>query len=567
MILRPYQLESVAAIYSHLRTRQDNPCVVIPTGGGKTPVIAQVCKDTVERWKGRAVVLAHVKELLEQSAEKIRIMAPDLPMGVYSAGLNSRDLGYPVTVAGIQSIYNKAGQLGAVDLAIVDEAHLIPPDGDGRYRAFLGEAKRINPNLRVIGFTATPYRTAGGLICKEENILNYVCHEVGIKELIVQGYLCKLRGKVGSELPDFKGLHVRGGEFLADEVEHLMDEAALVDAACREIKTYTQNRKSVLIFASGVAHGQHIQAVMQRGEDDCGFICGETPSDERAGQIDAFRAGRLKYLANVNVLALGFDASNVDCVALVRPTKSPGLYYQMCGRGFRICPDKKDCLILDFGGNIMRHGPVDAVNPKDEKNGKGAAPIKECPECHEIIAAGFEQCPECGYQFPAKQRTKHDPKASDKAVLTGVRTTHVVSNVFYQFHKKKGSPPGSRETMRVDYEISWQKYVSEWICFEHEGYALAKAHAWWKDRSYYPTPKTVHDAVTGARNEWLAVPIEITVESGDPFDRIVSYRLGPKPGKDEMEERMAIASDDETPIPVNRGEFVHQLAEGDEIPF
>jgi DNA repair protein RadD len=143
----------------------DNPCVVIPTGGGKTPVIATICSDAVTRWDGRVLILAHVKELLEQAADKLDQICPDIHVGVYSAGLKRRDTTHAVIIAGIQSVYQKAEQLGHFDLVIVDEAHMIPMEGDGMYRRLLADMRRINPHLRVIGLTATPFRMASGPIC------------------------------------------------------------------------------------------------------------------------------------------------------------------------------------------------------------------------------------------------------------------------------------------------------------------------------------------------------------------------------------------------------------------
>jgi len=162
--LRPYQVEAISAVYDHLRRRDDNPCVVIPTAGGKTPVMASICRDAVQQWDGRVLILAHVKELLEQAVDKLHIMAPDLwnRIGVYSAGLRSRDTDHPIIVAGIQSVYRRAAELDAFDLITVDEAHLIPPSGEGMYRQFLAEAKIVNPNVRLIGLTATPYRMSTG---------------------------------------------------------------------------------------------------------------------------------------------------------------------------------------------------------------------------------------------------------------------------------------------------------------------------------------------------------------------------------------------------------------------
>jgi DNA repair protein RadD len=229
-----------------------------------------------------------------------------------------------------------------------------------------------------------------GPICTPDGILNAICYEIGVRELIVQGYLCPLHTKAGSQKPDTDSLHVRGGEYVAGEVEDLMDDDNLVLSACREIVERTQDRKSVLIFASGIRHAQHIVHVLEKRHNvECGFVCGETLPFERDETLRRFRAGSLRYLCNVNILTTGFDAPNIDCVALLRPTLSPGLYYQMVGRSFRLHPGKTDALILDFGGNALRHGPVDALRVTDPvSKGKGEAPARECPDCHAVIAAG-----------------------------------------------------------------------------------------------------------------------------------------------------------------------------------
>jgi len=181
MQLRPYQSQAVAAVYEHLRTRDDNPVVVIPTGGGKTPVMAMLCDDAVTRWSGRVLVLAHVKELLEQTAGTLDRMAPHLHIGLYSAALNRRDTEHSVIVAGIQSVFRRATELDAFDLVIIDEAHMIPPEGEGMCQTSLKEAKVVNPHLRVIGLTATPFRMTSGMICQPDHFLNHVCYEVGIR--------------------------------------------------------------------------------------------------------------------------------------------------------------------------------------------------------------------------------------------------------------------------------------------------------------------------------------------------------------------------------------------------
>lgn len=431
---------AISAIYEHLRARDDNPVVVCPTGAGKSLLIAQIAGDAVTRWNGRVLVLAHVQELLEQNADKIRRLCPDVKVGIYSAGLKQRDTASSIICAGIQSIYRRACELDAFDLVIVDEVHLIPTEGDGMYRQFLADAEVINPHLRVIGMTATPFRLKSGLICSPDHFLNHICFEIGIRELIRDGYLCSLVTKAGKTKAHTETVSVRGGEFVPGELESLMNRDALVEAACTEIIERTADRNSCLMFATGVDHGRHIARVLgeQHGVE-CGFVCGETPPTERDELLARFRGdssgtlfGRepLKYLCNVNVLTTGFDAPNIDCIALLRPTMSPGLYYQMVGRGFRLHPGKENCLVLDFGGNVLRHGPVDQIKVVERSgNGTGQAPAKECPECQAVISAGYAVCPDCGYQFPPPDRQKHEAKASDAGILSGeVSPTHLRVN-------------------------------------------------------------------------------------------------------------------------------------------
>jgi DNA repair protein RadD len=533
--LRPYQAEAVEAVYDHLRRRDDNPCVVIPTAGGKTPVMASICRDAVSQWNGRVLILAHVKELLEQAVDKLHAMAPDLwnQIGVYSAGLGSRDTDHPIIVAGIQSVYRRANALDSFDIILLDECHMLPPDGEGMYRTFLADAQQVNPNVRLIGLTATPYRMTSGMICAPENLLNHVCYEVGVRELIVQGYLCPLKTKAGRRKVDTSVLHVRGGEFIAGEVEALMDDDSLVRSACREIVDHTRERHSILIFASGVGHALHVQRVLGEMGHECGFVCGETLPFERAETLRRFKVGDLKYLVNVNVLTTGFDAPNIDCIALLRPTMSPGLYYQMVGRGFRLDPSKADCLVLDFGGNILRHGPVDALQVDDRAGGNGEAPAKECPQCQAVIHAAYATCPECGHAFPPPEREKHDHQASTAGILSGevTETEYTVTEVYYSVHHKRDAPEDHPRTLRIDYRCGFNDYHSEWVCPEHTGYARNKFEAWWRARSNEPFPDSAEEAVELAEAGALAPTLAITVRSvaGEKFDRISDYQLGPIP--------------------------------------
>ena len=519
MELRPYQAEAVEAVYNHLRTKDNNPCIVLPTGTGKSVVIAKIVSDAVSQWSGRALILAHVKELLEQNAGKVKALCPEIPIGIFSAGLKSRDTDEPVIVAGIQSVYEKACDLGAFDLIIVDEAHLIAPDGDGMYRTFLKDMKVINPKVRVIGLTATPFRLKGGLICQPENILNEVCYEAGLKEMIAQGYLSPLISRSGRSEAKLDDLHIRGGEFINAEVEAAMDKDDLVTSACREIVELTRDRKSVLIFCTSVDHCQHVaEKITAFSGKECAIVTGDTSPGERAEILSRFKGEfvpadlfgtpkpQLKFLSNVNVLTTGFDAPNTDCVVLLRPTNSAGLLIQMIGRGTRLSPQtgKTDCLVLDYGGNILRHGPVDMIKVKEPGAGKGGeAPAKKCPQCLALIHAGYAACPECNYVFPVNENNdKMTHTASNAGIISGqvTRTDYDVQGVYYCTHEKRYAEPGTPRTMRIDYCVGFNDYKSEWVCPEHTGYARNKFEKWWSERAAFgtPVPSTAKEAVAFA---------------------------------------------------------------------
>lgn len=509
--LREYQKNAVLAAYEFLRTKQGNPCIVCPTGAGKSHILAQICHDTVNEWGGRILMLTHVKELVEQNTEKIKAMMGASKVGTYSAGLNKRDYAQPVIGASVQSIYKRACEFEPFNLIIVDEAHLIPPSGDGMYRQFLTDAMLVNPKLRVIGLTATPYRMTSGMLCGPDNILNEICYEIGVRELIVDGYLCPLKSKAGKRKADTSKLHIRAGEFVAKEIEDLMDDDGLVYSACNEIIKLGQDRKSVLIFASSVPHATHIKETLEKAtKGEVGMVTGDTPPGQRRDTITRFKGGSVKsdlfgatkgplnYLVNVNVLTTGFDAPNVDCVVLLRPTNSPGLYYQMVGRGFRLFEGKENCLVLDYGGNILRHGPVDSMKIEDRRGGGGGgdAPAKECDKCQALIHAGYAICPECGYEFPKIEGGGHDGEASTEGILSGEVSDerHEVQNTAFEVYFKRNAPDAP-PTMRVTYQIGLGHYQSEWVCFEHTGFARNKAVNWWKARSKEEVPDTVEDAV------------------------------------------------------------------------
>jgi len=520
--LRPYQEAAIAAIYDYFARKAGHPLVVIPTAGGKSIVLAAFVQSVLQQWPDqRILIVTHVRELIAQNHAEMLGLWPDAPAGIYSAGLGKREIGARILFAGIQSIHRRAYDVQQCDLVLIDEAHLIPRASDTMYRRFLDTLSRINPHLKVIGFTATPYRLDSGMLHHGDGrLFTDIAYEVSIRDLIAAGYLCPLVSKATEAKLDVSGVGSRGGEFIASQLQAAVDRGPITHAAIDEIIAHGMDRRSWLAFCSGVEHARHVAAALGERGISCATIFGDTPAAERDRIIASFKRGQIRALASMGVLTTGFNAPAVDLIAMLRPTKSPGLYVQMAGRGTRLAPGKENCLVLDFAGNVARHGPIDAVRPQAPGEGEGAPPTKICPNCDSILPAAARVCPDCGHAFPPPE-LKVAATATTLAILSTQRPQWIpVTNVRLSRHEKPGKPP----SLRVDYQcgLNWH---SEWVCFEHTGYARDKAAAWWRARSAAPVPRSVAAAL--AATNLLRKPSAIAVRPSGRFSEIVNYRFTP----------------------------------------
>lgn len=530
MQLRPYQRAAIDALHAYFGMHDGNPLIVLPTGSGKSVVIAEFIRGALQQWpQTRVLMLTHVKELIEQNLDRLTQLWPGAPVGVYSASLRKRDVYDPVIFAGIQSVHRKAQVLGRFDLVIVDEAHLINASGTGMYRRLLDDLRAINPALKVVGLTATAFRTSTGDITHgDDRIFDGIAYELPMSTLLDHGHLAPLVSKRMAAEFDVSQVAIRQGEFVAAELEAAVDRDDITQAAVSEIIERGAARRSWLLFCAGVAHAEHVCAALQARGIAAACVTGGTPKPEREQIIKSYQRGELRAVTNANVLTTGFDAPATDLLAFLRPTCSPGLYVQMAGRGMRTAPGKANCLVLDFAGNVLRHGPVDAVRPwvpKKRGQREGAAPVRTCPDCDTISPAQARRCPECGYEWPEKP--KHEASASDAAIMTSQKERELVEarvdEVVYLRHEKRGKPP----SMRVDY-LCGVKVYSEWVCVQHTGYARAKAVAWWWERDQNKAiPTNVDEAI--ARAEKLPKPGAITVDVTDQYPEIKHYDFTSKP--------------------------------------
>lgn len=546
MELRGYQNEAIAAAWRQLKTPGGgNPLIVLPTGSGKSLVIASLAMDAVQKYNGRVVVLQHRKELIEQNCDKIKRFC-SVPVGLYSAGLNIKQINEDIIVGGIQSIYSKAADLGRRQLVIIDEVHLLPDDGDGMYRQFLDSLASLNPNLKIVGLTATPYRTdSGKLYGSKESFFQGVTYEAGIRSLIDDGFLCPVTSTVSIRDADTSKLKIRGGEFKADEMVRLFDDNDIISRACEEIVDRSHGRHSILIFCAGVHHSRHVaQEISKLTGEECGNVVGETTPMERMSLLNRFKDRQLRWLTNCDVLTTGFDAPCIDLIAILRATASPGLFAQICGRGLRTDPSKHDCLILDFGNNVVRHGPIDAIdfNVRAKSNSEQEAPQKRCPDCRELVHTAMRVCT-CGFEFP-KPEISHDETPAEAEILS-FPVSFEVTHERYARHEKKNAPDAP-PTFRVDYSViatddegnlTDTQLISEWVCLEHGfGFARNKAVEWWNKRSVTQAPATVDEAVELANQGALAKTKSIVARRDGRWWRIMKHELFDVPSEFEFAE-------------------------------
>jgi len=509
--LRDYQEHAINAILNFFyRKKKGNPLVQAPTGSGKSMMISGFCKHVVEKWpEQKILVISHVKEILEQNYKAIKKHLKTDDIGLYSSGLRSKTLSN-ITIAGIQSIYNKLELFDQFDIIIVDEAHTIPHKKGGMYHKFFSQV-----NKPVIGFTATPYRLGAGYLHKGEGaFFSDIVYNISIKKLQDEGHLCRLTAKGTKKRLDPKGIKKQAGDYILKELSLAFDREAITADIISELIIYKNLRKKWLLFAIDIDHAENIARELNNVGVKTACVHSKMEGN-RDHVIQGFKQGAYQALVSVAVLTTGFDCPEVDMIALLRPTSSPVLHVQIIGRGLRTAHGKDDCLILDFAGNLNRLGPIDAPVIKIAGKGGGEAIMKECNNCWEIVHAAVRICPCCNQKF--QFRHKLSQKAADREVVA-LEEWHTVEDVKYFNYKGKKNIP----MLKVSYMCGLRRF-NEYVCLQHSGYALMKARRWWERRSDQRAPETVQQALELSKS--LKRPEKILVYEGKSFPEIKQQQL------------------------------------------
>lgn len=529
--LRDYQRRVIDALWDWFRAHQEgNPIVEACVGAGKSVMIAALAREALTQWPGtRILMVVASRELCAQNLEKLKAVWPEAPAGVHSAGLGRKDLNRDVLYATIGSVAKKAHLLGRVDLLLIDECHNVSPKNAGMYRQLIAELARYNPALRVIGWTGTAYRGDGvWLTAADEPIFTHVAARVTMRELLDRGFLSPLVLGAATQRLEADGVRMSGGDFVVSALAEKLDRDELVQACADELVTLAANRRRWLVYGVTVEHARHIAEALQTRGIACAVVSAETPTGERDAHIRDFRAGRLRALVNVAVLTTGFDVPDVDCIALLRNTRSPVLYVQIAGRGLRIADGKRDCLWLDFTDTTATLGPVDAIKGRRKiaraSSGGNASPIKHCDHCGNPAQITASHCESCGTPFPEPERINHNATASAISPLSAPAASVIEDVPVTDVRYRKWSKPGQPDSLLVEYWNGITRVAREWVCIEHAGYARQKAIIWWDQRSNgTPVPNDVDSARQAARG--LRQPAGLRLNTGGRYPEIVQYHF------------------------------------------
>lgn len=522
LTLRPYQVEAVQAIWTYFEHYNGSPLIVLPTGTGKALCIATFISQAVHAFPGTRILNAtHSKELVGQNYLEFLNCETGIAAGVYSAGLKRRELGYPVTFCGIQSIYRRAFEFGPVDLLLVDEAHTISRKAQSMWGRFISDLRLVNPHLKVVGFSATPFRLDTGNMCQgDDKIFDAVAYEYGLLRAIREEYLVPVVPKWMATTFDLSQVHKRGGEYVPGELERAVDVDEKTQAAVAELVALGADRRSWLLFCSGVEHAEHVAQAVHAHDIECGVVTDRTSSADRDDILRRFKSGSLRAVANMNVLTVGFNHPGLDLIGALRPTQSAGLWVQMLGRGMRLSPGKRDCLVLDFARNGDRFGPLDQIVARRPGRGTGDAPVRVCPICDDTCFAGARICPSCGFEFPAPE-LKIERRSSDATLLSTQKAPPQwvpVSSTTYTIHQKPGKP----DSICVTYHCGLRRF-REWVLVGHTGFSREKASRWWMERSGQTPPMRADTALERVGS--LRQPKQIAIQRAGKYDEISGYEF------------------------------------------
>lgn len=523
---RWYQQEAIESALNAVAFGE-SPVVVLPTGSGKTIVLAGIVEEFLSKHPTKKIViLSHVAEILQQNIKTLEMWIGEI-VSTYSASLGSKCTTQPVIVAGIQSIYKLILEAD-VGLIIVDECHLVNHKNSGMYRRFM------DANMApVVGLTATPFRLGHGLIYEDSPVFSECCYDASSFEmynkLVDQGYLSNIISKSTELVINTSNVNIVAGEYNQGELAEVMDRDAITEQAVEEVIKYGKKYKKWLFFAVNIEHAEHIQKCLLEHNIATGIVHSKMEGDRRV-ELALFKSGYYRAMVNVDILTTGFDEPGIDLIAMLRPTMSPIIHVQTVGRGARVAPNKDHCLFLDFAGNTERLGPINAVQIPKKRGAKGGGEpiVKTCPECGCMFHPSVKICDGCGHEFVFKTKLQAQASATDPIKREGSKFQPPievkefwadVDKVVYKIHSK----PGKSDILKVQYRCGLFSYT-EWVAYGRNNYAGRLARHWVRTRwTGGDLPESIGELY--ANRDKLLEPTRIMVDRSGEWERITDAQF------------------------------------------
>jgi len=543
--LRDYQKSCIDTIIQ-LIPIQKNILIQAATGAGKTIIFSQLCKTLLESSPNiKICVVVHLREVVDQNVDQMSLMWESIaPISVCCATSKHKNSYDQNILAGsIQSISNRIEILPRFDLLIIDEAHRIQPiNQNGSYPKLIKHLQLKNDKLRIVGFTATPYRLGHGYIYgsnkkqSNENLFNTLSYYIGIKKLIEKGFLCdykiKCLKRIDTELESVK----IQGDYNLKDLESIVTSVIHMESIVYAINDYCIERKKIVIFCTTIQHAKKLNSLLIKNNLVSSVIHSKMPLSQQSFILNHFRNDKLRILCNVGILTEGFDSPEIDCIIMDRATKSIALYIQMCGRGLRIANGKKDLLILDFANNCIEHGDIvdpQVIVPTSSGLITSDPVVKICDQCFSVISIGFKKCPECEYIFEMIRNKKE--VINDKLQLHNYKDIkknnyekHIVSIETIDITKiisKAGN-----EMLKISLYCSENNntlYVNEFLDIEGNASAWGyqKAISFWKDIVKTDYPNTVEEAMSRYGEIIMSLPNKIEIKQKNKWWNVSNWNI------------------------------------------
>jgi DNA repair protein RadD len=466
--------------------------------------------------------------LVDQDYKAIKRYWPDAPVGVNSAGLGRRDTAQPIIVAHPLSIVRNVKALGKRHVVAIDEVHNVSRKQESStYGKIISQLRAAVPDLRILGLTGTAYRLDSGLLWDMwrgvPSLWDAPVSSYNMLDGIRDGYLVPVIARRPAVVLDVSGVGEAGGEFVEKQLQKAVDKDELNEAIVEDIIKQTYDRNSVIVFATGIEHAEHLHELFVEKGASAVVVHGEMADAQRDERIDYFRRGAAKFIINVGILTTGFDHPPCDCAALVRPTKSKGLLVQAVGRIMRAHPGKANSLALDYAGNFTRLGVIDQLAESKVAGAPGKPPTKTCPDCDAIVAASKLRC-ECGHEWE-KGAPALTSIATDAAVLSTQQTAKWfdVKNQHFSLHSRR-MPDGTQApaSLRISYWCGGSINASEFLAFNSPrpgGQFMARNK--WRQRSVgVDVPATSEDALGMTAD--IRVPARIQLRKDGKYWEVVA---------------------------------------------